>query len=90
MHVIYRWKALDLRIPMTLIYPARYLLITTHSLKFPVAKVSCFTVFAHLFQLNNKAPIPSANFISDGKVQLIHTHDGASPTYGDSVIRDQL
>ena len=44
-HVIYRWKAIDLSILMTLIYPARYLPIDTHSLKFPVANVSRFTVY---------------------------------------------
>ncbi len=27
-------------------------------------------VFAHPFALNGRAPIPSANFISDGKVQV--------------------
>ncbi len=61
-------------------------------------------VFAHPFPLNSRAPIASANFISDGKVQvspsdeinifflsisIIHTHDGACPTNGGSVIQDQ-
>ena len=44
-------------------------------------------VFAHPFKLNSGAPIASANFISDGKVQ--HTHDRACPTNGGSVIQDQ-
>ena len=51
-------------------------------------------VFAHPFPLNNGAPIASANFISDGKVQVspylaIHTHNGACTTNGGSVIQDR-
>ncbi len=49
--------------------------------------------FAHPFPMNSEAPIASANFISDGKVQvspylaiwgcfIIHTHEGACPTNG--------
>ncbi len=45
-------------------------------------------VFAHLFPLNNGAPVASANLISGGKVQ-VHPHDGACPTNGGSVIKDQ-
>ncbi len=40
--------------------------------------------FAHPFPLNNGAPIASANFISD-----VHTHEGACPTNGGSIIQDQ-
>ncbi len=34
-------------------------------------------VFAHVFPLNSRAPIASANFISDGKVQVIIFHASA-------------
>ncbi len=44
-------------------------------------------VFAHLVPLNSGAPIASANFISDGKVQP--TPNGPCPTNGGSVIQDQ-
>ena len=49
-------------------------------------------VFAHMFPLNSGAPFASANFISDGNVQVspylaMHTHNGACPTNGGSVIQ---
>ncbi len=39
-------------------------------------------VFAHLFPLNNRAPVASANFISDGKVQpFVMTTYGVASSY---------
>ncbi len=56
--------------------------------------------FAQLFPLNSGAPIASASFISDGKVQvspygyiwgcfIIHTNEGVCPTNGGFVIQEQ-
>ncbi len=48
--------------------------------------------FAHPFPLSSEVPIASANFISDGYMWgcfIIHTHEGACPTNGGSVIQDQ-